>query len=138
MPTTAVVCVAMTASAAVGKQVLLRWAGHVAGRVCTRWEDLRDGVVLLRIFQAVWPAPMERGKIASQWRDIVRFEADIQRNWDVLHTLFQEVKLPMEVCLLFLSTIYSSLLLSACLMNLIFFFVRVCVCVPLSYFVVFV
>mmetsp|Transcript_36947 Transcript_36947/g.90641 ORF Transcript_36947/g.90641 Transcript_36947/m.90641 type:complete len:1097 (-) Transcript_36947:151-3441(-) len=78
----------------VGKRELLGWAGGIAGRVVSRFEDLRDGVVLLRIFESVWPKQQRSIRGRATWAP--QTEVEVGGNWDAIEAVLSEVGVPLE------------------------------------------
>ena len=43
----------------VGKRELLQWASSCSGRAVTKFEELKDGAVLVRCMEKTWPLAFE-------------------------------------------------------------------------------
>lgn len=79
----------------VGKKKLLEWAETVSDHACRRIEDLRDGVVLLKLYSAVWPRVVDlRRRVKWRSRPVVDWE--VRQNWDSLLTAAHELRLPTK------------------------------------------
>ncbi|KEG07639.1 hypothetical protein DQ04_09211020 [Trypanosoma grayi] len=75
-----------------GKKELLAWASETSGiRPCSKYADLRDGVVLLALASRLFPAGVEP-------RTLRRGPDDVERNWDALRCLMAQHRLPLHLC----------------------------------------
>ena len=79
----------------VGKRELLRWASDVSGREIDRFDDIKDGAVLLKLFHAVWPTAVDLQK--AKWKPRPKYEWETKAYWDYMKQLFAELKLPMSI-----------------------------------------
>ncbi|KAK3234714.1 hypothetical protein CYMTET_55033, partial [Cymbomonas tetramitiformis] len=73
----------------VGKKELLQWASETSGLSITRFEDLKDGGVLLKLFAKTWPLAVD-----------VRLKSKSKAstgNWDIIKGVFLDLGLPMQV-----------------------------------------
>eukprot|EP00756_Hemistasia_phaeocysticola_P058784 Hpha_TRINITY_DN3543_c0_g1::TRINITY_DN3543_c0_g1_i1::g.25787::m.25787 len=79
----------------VGKPELLKWMSTTLGESVTRFEGLRDGSIILRVMGAVFPAvgPM---LVQMQWCPQPQSQLDINRNWDIVESLWAQLQLPKE------------------------------------------
>jgi hypothetical protein len=73
----------------VGKRELLQWASAMAGRTVTKFEELKDGAVLVRCMEKTWPLAYEacrrpRPRSASS-------------NFDLVGAIFEHLGLPVAV-----------------------------------------
>ena len=50
----------------VGKKELLQWASQASGRIVTKFDELKDGDVLLRCMKETWPAAYDRCRRKGQ------------------------------------------------------------------------
>lgn len=55
----------------VGRKELLKWSSEISEMRCNRLEDLRDGVVILRIMSKIWPNVVDLEQI--KWKVCVRW-----------------------------------------------------------------
>eukprot|EP01065_Artemidia_motanka_P036828 TRINITY_DN4487_c0_g1_i1.p1 TRINITY_DN4487_c0_g1~~TRINITY_DN4487_c0_g1_i1.p1 ORF type:complete len:1423 (+),score=446.40 TRINITY_DN4487_c0_g1_i1:37-4305(+) len=78
----------------VGKEQILRWASEVTGEPCSRFQDLRNGVVPLRVFAAVLPGIANLN--ALQWCRKPTSDVEARRNFDILEQLAEKARLPEE------------------------------------------
>eukprot|EP00756_Hemistasia_phaeocysticola_P013720 Hpha_TRINITY_DN15296_c3_g6::TRINITY_DN15296_c3_g6_i1::g.66237::m.66237 len=78
----------------IDKPQLLRWASETSGVTCRRFEDLRDGSVILRLFATVFPGVVSLNNI--KWAPFPATEADEEQNWTVIQRVSKRIGLPME------------------------------------------
>eukprot|EP01062_Namystynia_karyoxenos_P016580 TRINITY_DN16058_c0_g1_i1.p1 TRINITY_DN16058_c0_g1~~TRINITY_DN16058_c0_g1_i1.p1 ORF type:complete len:1286 (+),score=472.83 TRINITY_DN16058_c0_g1_i1:108-3965(+) len=79
--------------APVGKAELLEWASALCGVRCSRFDDLKDGAVFVRIFAKVFPAV---NLAALPWCPDPKTPQDAAANWDAIELLVQQLGLPLE------------------------------------------
>eukprot|EP00741_Cyanophora_paradoxa_P023855 tig00021680_g23042.t1 len=79
----------------VGKKDLLDWATLMGGRPVNRVEDLKDGVVLVRILLQVFPriAQMRRLKFKATPRG----EWERRENWESVEAALEELRVPPKL-----------------------------------------
>jgi hypothetical protein len=71
----------------IDKKSLLAWLQALTGRPVTRFEDLRDGQVLLRACERVLPKTFD---IAKRRRGV--------NNWETLKLCLEDSGIPSELC----------------------------------------
>ncbi|KAL0489028.1 Hook [Acrasis kona] len=77
------------------KKELLQWASTISSVPCTKLEDLRSGVVFLKIMSRIWPKVVDLKRL--KYKSNPKTERDVSANWDLIKFVMIELKLPMEV-----------------------------------------
>ncbi len=80
----------------VGKKELLRWAQRASGIQCSRLDDLKNGAIFIQIFHSLFPVLVESMDLPQ--RIDPRFMEDGDSNWELLHALFDYLRIPASVC----------------------------------------
>ncbi|CUG89995.1 Hypothetical protein, putative [Bodo saltans] len=77
------------------KLELLQWACHQSGvPQCTRYDDLKDGFVLLCLAEKLWPGLIDSNIIRNQRRG----QRTSRMNWELLRSVMSSVGLPAHLC----------------------------------------
>ena len=84
----------MAGAAPIGKKELLAWIGEITGSRVAKFEDLRDGVVILKAFLSIWPTSVDERRIRGK---PMRFEWETKANWDLIKQAMTELQLPIQV-----------------------------------------
>ena len=71
----------------VGKKELLQWASQASGRIVTKFDELKDGDVLLRCMKETWPAAYDRCRRKGQPRSV-------SGNFELMGNMFEHLELP--------------------------------------------
>ena len=74
----------------VGKKELLQWASQASGRIVTKFDELKDGDVLLRCMKETWPAAYDRCRRKGQPRSV-------SGNFELMGNMFEHLELPKSV-----------------------------------------
>ena len=74
----------------VGKKELLQWASQASGRIVTKFDELKDGDVLLRCMKETWPAAYDRCRRKGQPRSV-------SGNFELMGNMFDHLELPKSV-----------------------------------------
>lgn len=80
----------------VGKAELLQWSSQLAEQGCTRYDDLKSGVVVLKLLGQLWPVHcnfQRKVKLRSNPKN----EWDIAQNWQSVHAVLLEVGIPADL-----------------------------------------
>ena len=78
----------------VGKNELLEWCSRHSGRQCTRFDDIKDGAVLLKLFHSIWPGFVDIKKLRKMQP---KHEWEIKANWDSMKSVMVELNLPLHI-----------------------------------------
>uniref|UniRef100_A0A0G4HT49 Calponin-homology (CH) domain-containing protein n=1 Tax=Chromera velia CCMP2878 TaxID=1169474 RepID=A0A0G4HT49_9ALVE len=78
----------------VGKQKLFQWASQISSRPVTSVDDLKDGVVLLRLFRHIWPNHMQQR--AHRVKADPHFDSDLKINWELLKGCLSDAGVPLS------------------------------------------
>lgn len=82
-------------STLLGKQELLLWACHQSGvPQCTRYDDLKDGFVLLCLAEKLWPGLVDANVVRNQRRG----QRTSRVNWELIRSVMSTVGLPAHLC----------------------------------------
>ena len=74
----------------VGKKELLQWASQASDRPITKFDELKDGDVLLRCMKETWPAAYDRCRRKGQPRSV-------SGNFELMGSMFEHLDLPKSV-----------------------------------------
>ena len=74
----------------VGKKELLQWASQASDRPITKFDELKDGDVLLRCMKETWPAAYDRCRRKGQPRSV-------GGNFELMGSMFEHLDLPKSV-----------------------------------------
>eukprot|EP00742_Colponemidia_sp_Colp-10_P011148 GILJ01012357.1.p1 GENE.GILJ01012357.1~~GILJ01012357.1.p1 ORF type:complete len:1265 (-),score=242.07 GILJ01012357.1:142-3936(-) len=78
----------------IGKKALLSWASALTGRHMSKFEDLKDGVIILKLFARIWPAvDLRKHKIRLE----PRVEWEYRNNWDAIDRFLHEFRAPVQL-----------------------------------------
>jgi hypothetical protein len=80
----------------IGKKELLLWAGEVSGTQCSKFEDLRDGVVIMRVFPSIWPRCVDP-RNSRKMKAAPQLEWELKRNWDTIKSVMTDIRLPVQL-----------------------------------------
>lgn len=85
----------MSTASLLGKQELLQWACQQSGvPQCMRYDDLKDGFVLLCLAEKLWPGLVDANIIRNQRRG----QRTSRTNWELLRSVMTAVGLPVHLC----------------------------------------
>ena len=86
----------MTVATLLGRTELLQWALDASDlSPCSKYDDLKDGLVFLALFERVFPTLVDPGLVRSQRGGTPR---NPKANWDALKQGMQSAGLPLSVC----------------------------------------
>lgn len=80
----------------IGKKELLLWAGEVTGTHCSKFEDLRDGVVIMRVLSSIWPRCVDP-RSSRKIKAAPQLEWELKRNWDTIRSIMTDIRLPVQL-----------------------------------------
>eukprot|EP00761_Pharyngomonas_kirbyi_P012549 gb/GECH01012576.1/.p1 GENE.gb/GECH01012576.1/~~gb/GECH01012576.1/.p1 ORF type:complete len:1192 (+),score=381.65 gb/GECH01012576.1/:1-3576(+) len=79
----------------IGKKELLKWISSASGKQCSKLDDLKDGVVFLKMFSKIWPKVVNLRKV--KWKPNPRTDWESKQNWNAIRAAMIELKLPLQV-----------------------------------------
>ena len=72
------------------------WAGEVTGTQCNKFEDLRDGVVIMRVLSSIWPRCVDP-RNSRKMKAAPQLEWELKRNWDTIRSVMTDIRLPVQL-----------------------------------------
>jgi hypothetical protein len=80
----------------IGKKELLLWATEVTGISCSKFEDLRDGVVIMRLMSSIWPRAVDP-RNSRKMKAAPQMDWELKRNWDTIKEVMGDIRLPVQL-----------------------------------------
>ncbi len=80
----------------IGKKELLLWATEVTGTMCNKFEDLRDGVIIVKLISSIWPRAVDP-RNSRKMKAAPQLDWELKRNWDTIKEIMTEIRLPVQL-----------------------------------------
>lgn len=80
----------------IGKKELLLWASEVTGMICCKFEDLRDGVIIMKLISSIWPRAVDP-RNSRKMKAAPQLDWELKRNWDTIKDIMTDIRLPVQL-----------------------------------------
>jgi hypothetical protein len=85
-----------TAPRPIGKKELLLWASEASGMICSKFEDLRDGVIIVKLISSIWPRAVDP-RNSRKMKASPQLDWELKRNWDTVKDIMTDIRLPVQL-----------------------------------------
>jgi hypothetical protein len=80
----------------IGKKELLQWAAEVTGLPCGKFEDLRDGTLVMKLMSSIWPRAIDP-RNSRKMKATPQLDWELKRNWDTVKDVMTDLRLPVQL-----------------------------------------